>query len=320
MVGELVTASAPSSMPPPPPALTGRLPNLLIAGVKKAGTTSLVDYLGQHPAVCPGDVKAVNWFREPAPRPPLEAYAAHWGHATGEAFRLEAPTTAFYGGRAMAEAIDATLPGVRVIVSLRDPVARLWSDFHMKRREEPARFGHVTFDEYVRRGQLAHRSHDLAAHPGYAAFGRGMYAEVVEAWFDVLDERFTVVFVEQWTHDPAGLLRGLCDWLGLDPGPVDSMVFPVRNPQRDFRSRGLARSARLGYRRMAAAVPAVARLKPVLVAAHDHVNAQDARDQRMSPTTAAYLRDAYAPANRALARLLRARGFETLPSWLQEPA
>ena len=316
-----MAAPSSTSTSTPSRALTRQLPNLVIAGVKKAGTTSLVDYLGQHPAICPGDVKAVNWFRGSAPASPttsLEAYAAHWAHAAGEPFRLEAPTTYFYGGRTMAEALDRTLPDVRVIVSLRDPVTRLWSDFHMKRREEPARFGDVSFDEYVRRGQVAHRSHDLAGHPGYAAFGRGMYAEVVEAWFDVLADRFTVVFVEQWARDPGKLLRGLCTWLGLDPDPVDAMVFPVRNPQRDFRSRGLARRARLTYRQAATAVPGIARLKPLLVAAHDRLNAHDASDQRMSPATAAYLREAYASSNRALATLLRERGYETLPAWLQE--
>ena len=39
-----------------------RLPNLVIAGVPKAGTTSLFNYLAQHPDICPSDVKETRYF------------------------------------------------------------------------------------------------------------------------------------------------------------------------------------------------------------------------------------------------------------------
>jgi hypothetical protein len=301
-----------------------RLPNLLIVGVKKAGTTSLVDYLGQHPDICPGDVKAVNYFRggttgSPASAPrTLDEYAAHWAHAAGEPYRIESPTTYFYRGRAMAEEVAHTLPGARVVVSLRDPVTRLWSDYHMKRREDPARLGEVDFAEYVRRGEAAHRSGDLEAHPGYAAFARGMYAEVAAPWFDVFGDRFRIVFVEQWSRDPAGLVRDLCHWLGIPAGPVAGIDFPVRNPQRDFRSRHLARAARTTYKQVVARLPGAAGVKPALVRAHDRLNGRPDGTVEMAADVRAHLRQAYAPSNAALAEMLRGHGVTSLPGWLRD--
>lgn len=304
----------------PTVGLEQRLPNLLIAGVKKAGTTSLVHYLGQHPDVCAGDVKAVNYFKGTAPGAPamsLVDYAEHWAHADGEPYRLESPTTYFYWGRTMAEAVDRTLCHPRVVVSLRDPVTRLWSDFLMKRRQDPARFEAVTFEEYVRRGELAHRDGDLRAHRGYASVARGMYAEVAETWFDVFGDRFRLVFFEQWSRDPARLVRDLCGWLELDAGPVDHIQFPVRNARHDFRSRRVARAARVAYRRARSRFPGVVQLKPALVAAHRRVNGRG-DDASMSPEMEAHLRALYAGSNRALATMLRARGYRTLPGWLRE--
>lgn len=300
--------------------LQQRLPNLLIAGVKKAGTTSLAHYLGQHPDVCAGDVKTVNYFKGVTPGTPamsLGDYAEHWAHAAGEPYRLESPTTYFYWGRAMAEAVDRTLFDPRVVVSLRDPVTRLWSDFLMKRREDPARFQTVTFEEFVRRGELAHRDGDLRAHRGFASVARGMYAEVAETWFDVFGDRFRVVFFEQWSRDPARHVRDLCGWLELDAAPVDHIQFPVRNARHDFRSRRVARAARVTFRRARSRFPRVGQLKPALVAAHWRVNGCGG-DEVMSPAMEAHLRALYHGSNRALATMLRARGYRTLPGWLRE--
>ena len=38
------------------------LPNVIIAGTQKAGTTSLFRYLADHPSVCPSSIKEVDFF------------------------------------------------------------------------------------------------------------------------------------------------------------------------------------------------------------------------------------------------------------------
>lgn len=300
--------------------VTHRLPNLLLAGVKKAGTTSLIEYLGQHPDIARGTVKAVNYFKGDEPGVPamaLEEYAAHWQDAGAEPWRVESPTTYFYFGRPMAEAVDATLPDVRVVVSLRDPVTRLWSDFRMKRREDPARLGDLTFEEYVGRSEAAHRDGDLEAHPGFASFARGMYADMAGDWYDVLGDRFRIVFVEQWSRDPAALVEDLCRWLDLPTAPVAEISFPVRNADHDFRSRRLARVARQAYRAATTVAPALTRVKPTLVDVHRRVNGAGRGEERMSPEMRDHLREAYADSNARLAQLLRDHGHESLPGWLR---
>ena len=69
--------------------------NLVIAGVPKAGTGSLFAYLAQHPDVCGSDVKELGYFnyyspwRKQGPPPPLQEYARHWAHCSGQRYLLD---------------------------------------------------------------------------------------------------------------------------------------------------------------------------------------------------------------------------------------
>jgi hypothetical protein len=110
-------------VPVTPSGTAPHLPNLLIAGVAKAGTTSLFRYLAQHPDVCPSDVKELRYFsalRYGEDMAPLESYSAHFAHCEGQRYRMEATPGYYAGGRLVADAVDDLLPGARVLVSFRD--------------------------------------------------------------------------------------------------------------------------------------------------------------------------------------------------------
>src|SRR4051794_41003093 len=64
-----------------------QLPNLIIAGVSKGGTTSLFRYLAQHPDICPSPIKELRYFeplRYGEPLTPIESCARHFEHCTGQ--------------------------------------------------------------------------------------------------------------------------------------------------------------------------------------------------------------------------------------------
>ena len=113
----------------------GRIADLVIAGVPKAGTGSLFAYLAQHPDICASDEKETGYFnhynpqRHTGPVPPLEEYARHFAHWKGERYALEATPTYSYGGRPVISAIRSVLGQPKIIISLRDPAERLWSAY-----------------------------------------------------------------------------------------------------------------------------------------------------------------------------------------------
>ena len=109
-----------------------RLPDFLVLGTQKGGTTSLQQLLGHHPEVFLAAGKEVHYFSLHHDQP-LSWYAAHY--ATAAADQRCGDITPFYlfhpeiPGR-----IRALLPQVKLIALLRDPVERALSQvFHARR-------------------------------------------------------------------------------------------------------------------------------------------------------------------------------------------
>lgn len=298
------------------------LPNLLIAGVKKAGTTSLFDYVGQHPDVFAPAVKAVNYFlplrQGNATLPPIDVYTKHFAQAGSQRYRLEAPSYYLFGGTRILGPLTALLTDVRVIVSLRDPVHRLWSDFSMKRRERTLPVPTMTFESYVQSSYDAYRTGTFEQRGGLAGFARGVYADPLEPWLDSLGDRLRIMFYEQWSRNPLPAVRELYVWLDLDPSPAATLEAAARNPNRDFRSRVGADLARRTYREVRDRVSVVERTKPWLYRLHEQVNGRR-NDETLTPDMQEHLRALYTPANTRLAALLRDHGYQDLPGWLAEP-
>jgi sulfotransferase family protein len=121
----------------------GRLPNLLVIGAMKCGTTSLHYYLDQHPDIAMSKVKEINFF--------LEGHG-HWdkgvpwyeSHFDGSAeVRGESSTsyTKYPQRSGVPERMRSLLPDAKLIYILRDPIERTVSHYlhayHRSREKRP---------------------------------------------------------------------------------------------------------------------------------------------------------------------------------------
>jgi hypothetical protein len=299
------------------------LPTLVIAGVGKAGTTSLFWYLSQHPDICASDVKEIRYFTAMSEGdgelPPLAEYAAHFGRCAGEQHRLEASPQYFHGGAPVARAMQATLHDAKVVVLLRDPVDRLWSTFRFMRTRLADLPAGMTFEGYVDacRAVRERREPYIAQNRLFWTIQGGFYDEYLQPWIDEFGDRFRAVFFERMTADPAATVRELSEWLGIDADAADSITYSVENRTVPVRSAALQRLALavnreglLGSRR---------RLKEPLRKAYYTLN-RKAEPERMATATRRQLEDLFAPGNAALARRLAGLGYTDLPGWLSAGA
>ena len=291
------------------------LPNLVIAGVPKCGTTSLFSMLGQHPQILASDVKELDYFMPLAdgkPLPPLDTYTAHFRQWAGERYRMEAsPRYAWLGPEAVAS-VAATLPTPRILISLRDPVTRFWSAYgYLRSRGRLAR--DMSADAYL---EACERSHNDSSSPvrGFA-LTVGMYAEYLPDWFNSFGDDLQVLFAEDLALDPRGSVASLWSWLQLDPSLATTIDTGSRNATMQARSHLLAQAAerfRPVTRQVFGSRP---QLRTSLRRLYDSINGTARRDQ-LAPQTADRLRELYEPSNRRLAALLAARGYKQLPDWL----
>lgn len=299
----------------------GPLPNLLVAGVPKAGTGSLFAYLDQHPDICGADEKEVGYFNFYNPRrhtgapPPLDDYRRHFAHWAGERYAFEATPTYSYGGRPVIDAVRTHLESPKVVLSLRNPVDRLWSAYTFQRE-----LGNITrfrsFDEYLdacRRRKPD--GSDLVPRDHMHGLYIGFYEQYVPLWLDAFGDDLRVIFAEDLFRDPTTVVGGIFRWLGLDAAVVEDLDLAPRNPTQHPRS---TRVAKLAYSvkrrgdRLGLLPPGV---RDPLRKVYTRAN-KGRPPERMAAHTRAEVEQLYAASNAATARTLTAHGYRDLPAWL----
>lgn len=207
-------------------------PDFLVVGAQRSGTTTLYRLLADHPAVrFPRLTKSVHWFDVEAHRSegwyrssfPLRSTVRRTAAEVGESVRVgeAAPYYAFhpFGPDRIAQA----LPDVRLVMILRDPVTRAWSQFHHERArgfESLADFAAALEAEPARlagaEAVLAQRPGRHPAHQHLSYVARGRYDEQIRRlWAAVGRDRVLVLYTEDLEQDPAPTLDRLHDFLGL---------------------------------------------------------------------------------------------------------
>lgn len=299
-----------------------KLPNLIIAGAQKAGTSSLFWYLAQHPQICASDRKELRYFTprrddDDAELGPAAEYAAHFRHCSGERYRMEATPGYIYGGRPLVRAMKETLDDVRVVISLRDPITRFWSAFNFVRSRMRVDKD-MSFDDYFDICQRL-RAAGIDSRPEHNAFwalSGGFYADYIEAWLELLGDRLKIVFFDDLVEDPTRVTTEICAWLGIDVGVARDFDYEAENRSVFYRGSTLQRVALSVNRRAESFFNQRRGLKRMLKRAYYAVNAQTGRRPRLSADARERLAGVYESSNQRLADQLRRHGYRSLPSWL----
>lgn len=301
----------------------GRVANLVIAGVPKAGTGSLFAYLAQHPDVCGSDEKETGYFnhynpnRHTGPIPPLETYARHFAHCSGERYALEATPTYSYGGPPVIAAIRTVLDDPKIILILRDPAERLWSAYTFQ-RSLGTLGGIDSFEQYLDVVESRKRDvTDLVPRDGLSGLYIGFYADYVGDWIEGFGSDLRIVYSEDLRRDPRSVVTGICSWLGIDTDVIASFDVEARNVTRQPRSTRLAQVAnavRHGADRIDVLPPA---LRKRLRTAYLRLNSGGTLTERFEPAARRRVEEIYAESNQKLAQTLTAHGYADLPAWLR---
>lgn len=208
------------------------LPNFLIIGAMRAGTTSLHQYLAQHPQIYMSRIKEPNFFALEGEAPEalvydgpfgktelanfsitsLADYEALFEDATSETAIGEASTLYLYSPRAV-ERIRHYVPAMKLIAILRNPVERAYSHFfaNVMRGREPL----TDFAEALR----AEEERNLSNWgPRCHYKQRSFYYAQLRRYLDVFDEsQLKAYLYDDLVADPVGLVRSVFGFLGVDP-------------------------------------------------------------------------------------------------------
>ena len=222
-------------------------PDFLVIGAKRGGTTSLYRYLLATPQVLPmvpssrllplaEDMKGAHYFDSGWGRGPAW-YRSHFpserarrgAQATlgGPVVSGESSPYYLFAPRA-AERAAATVPAVRIVALLREPVDRAHSHWKEQRRRgrEPLGFAAAIAAEPAR---LAGEEERLAgddravseAHESQGYVRQSLYADGLRRWLEHYPrEQVLVVWSDAFYRDPRPTYEAVCRHLGIAPAPL----------------------------------------------------------------------------------------------------
>ncbi|BCM91140.1 hypothetical protein IAD21_03004 [Abditibacteriota bacterium] len=204
------------------------VPNFIIVGAAKAGTTAIYHYLNQHPQVYLTPLKETNYFALRGQRLEFRGpgddlyvnrlsitdpnvYRAQFDGVRDEVAIGEASPLYLYHPL-VAGRINEEFPDAKIIAILRNPIDRAYSAFlHLVRdhREEHRDFERALSHEQERiADNWEHIWH-------YISMGR--YYEQMKRYFDLFPrEQVRVYLYKDLRADPCGLLRDTLRFIGVD--------------------------------------------------------------------------------------------------------
>lgn len=220
------------------------LPTYLIAGTVRSGTTSLHRALGQHPDVFAPGAKELHFFDRHFERG-VGWYESCFEGAEPGGPVGEATPNYVYDPRAVGRMAEV-LPGVRVVVLLRDPVERAYSQYWMQRtaHHETLEFAAAVAAEPER---LA--SGDDRARAYFSYVDRGRYVDQLRRLRDHFPAEQTFVALYEDLRDrPEETYRAVCAFIGAGTDHLPAGLGERANQHRSYRSDRL-RAVTHGVRR-----------------------------------------------------------------------
>lgn len=212
------------------------VPDYLIVGCKRGGTTSLFNYLVRHPGIMnmypqvrgakstdfffKRDGHSERWYRSHFPS---ERYRRRLSRSLGyRAISGEASPYYIWDPRVAAK-VHAVAPDVKSVLLLRDPVKRAWSHYQERRENdvEPLTFEQAIEAEASRTDgelerMLADPEYYSAAHDFYSYRMRGVYAPQIRNWLEYFSrDQVLILYAEDLYRDTTATFDRVCDFLGV---------------------------------------------------------------------------------------------------------
>jgi len=216
-----------------------RWPNFFIVGAPKAGTTSIYEYIKNHPQIFMSSIKEPNYFsinilNENDQLKPIrnkKKYLDLFKNIKNEKIIGEA--SPFYlSDHDAPKLIHDVAPTAKILISIRDPVEREFSHFLM----------HYVAGETVRtfhdQLQIEIKNHQTSSE--YFALKHGMYYENIKRYLDIFDKnQVKIIIFEEFIRNTEKSLQSLFDFLNIDlsiPENVDQVYNQFALPRNQISS------------------------------------------------------------------------------------
>ena len=208
------------------------LPNFIIIGTVRSGTTSLYYNICEHPSVLPADYDeigffdsnfqlGINWYRSMFPtKADMKKIRRETQYAiTGE------DTPFYFWKDEVVERISQTLPNVKLILILRNPVDRAYSNYKLAVRTGNEKF---SFDDAIDTEMRFMKDHTIreSIDQRRSYLAKGLYSKQLKLWRNNYSEKdIHILCTEDMRDKPKEELSKIFKFLEISE-------YDIKNPQQ----------------------------------------------------------------------------------------
>ena len=177
------------------------LPNLIVVGAAKSGTTSLWHYLMSHPEIFMSEIKETNFFSHQLmtrnnPIKDLENYESLFENKENYKIRGEVSNSYLTFADKVAPRIKELIPDCRILIILRHPVERLYS-----------RYWHAVRDQYWK---------DTFSKYSETSKSTEIISDKIQTYVNIFGQKSVrIVFLEEYNKNLDIFYEGLFSFLGV---------------------------------------------------------------------------------------------------------
>jgi hypothetical protein len=237
------------------------LPNLIIAGAPKCGTSSLFSWLADHPQACGSTVKETFYLMDeghPLRRKEsnyqqhgLDGYRAYFKNCSPQHRVIFEATTHYIYQQTAIDVLSALSPMPQIVFVLRKPSERVYSSFQYSKHNLANVRSHLTFSRFIEELRKTPDSALIGEYARESAYvlkndvRYSRYIEYLSAWVERFgSERVKVFLFEEMRKDPRVVMQELARRVGIDPGFYDDYKFQTKNETANLKYLSLHRGAR----------------------------------------------------------------------------
>ncbi|MFW9929364.1 MAG: sulfotransferase domain-containing protein [Candidatus Thorarchaeota archaeon] len=206
------------------------LPNFLIIGAAKSGTSSLYEYLNHHSSILPCVVKEPNyftvyydrgldWYKSCFPFKFQKIFTQGQKFITGEA------TARYYWYPHAAQRAHRVVPKAKIILLLRNPINRSYSHYKMRFKNKKVK---QSFEEEIQNEEtnLKGEWEKMLKNEGYFSFKfnsngyltKGLYINYIKRWFEFFPKNnILIIKAEDFFSNPEKITNQTFEFLSLPP-------------------------------------------------------------------------------------------------------
>jgi len=228
-----------------------KFPNLFLVGAAKAGTTSLYEYLIQHPDIFGLENNEDLLLKGPCnPKEPwflvsdiiismedkfkmnffdwiitdMETYLKLYSYSQNEKYRIDASVPYLYYP-VVAQRIKQYAPkNTKIIISLRNPVYGVYSFYTYMKTLVDKEIEGLSFEEALKR--------DFFLAVPWGLLANNLYYNPVKNYLDAFEDNIKILIFEEWKKDTLHALKDICDFLEIER-------YPFKNTNVIYNSSGI---------------------------------------------------------------------------------